>query len=71
VIADQTSNTVAQRTGLERVKELLRGGDTLVVWWLDRLSRSLHDLIEWVRYLDVNRASGCKVSDRRMHAEGS
>ncbi|MCP4370109.1 MAG: recombinase family protein, partial [Deltaproteobacteria bacterium] len=26
--------------------------DTLVVWRLDRLGRSLRDLIEWVRYLD-------------------
>jgi DNA invertase Pin-like site-specific DNA recombinase len=52
VIVDQVSGTVAQRPGLEKVKELLRPGDTLVVWRLDRLGRSLRDLIEWVRYLD-------------------
>ena len=52
VIVDQVSGTVAQRPGLEKVKELLRDGDTLVVWRLDRLGRSLRDLIEWVRYLD-------------------
>jgi len=52
VIADRISGTVAQRPGLERVKELLRRGDTLVVWRLDRLGRSLRDLIEWMRYLD-------------------
>jgi DNA invertase Pin-like site-specific DNA recombinase len=52
VIVDQVSGTVAQRPGLEKVKELLRAGDTLVVWRLDRLGRSLRDLIEWVRYLD-------------------
>jgi DNA invertase Pin-like site-specific DNA recombinase len=52
VIVDQISGTVAQRPGLEKVKELLRRGDTLVVWRLDRLGRSLRDLIEWVRYLD-------------------
>jgi DNA invertase Pin-like site-specific DNA recombinase len=33
------------------VKELLRKGDTLIVWRLDRLDRSLKDLIEWVTYL--------------------
>jgi len=52
VIADRISGTVAQRPGLEKVKELLRRGDTLVVWRLDRLGRSLRDLIEWMRYLD-------------------
>jgi DNA invertase Pin-like site-specific DNA recombinase len=52
VIIDQVSGTVAQRPGLEKVKELLRTGDTLVVWRLDRLGRSLRDLIEWARYLD-------------------
>jgi DNA invertase Pin-like site-specific DNA recombinase len=49
VIVDQISGTVAQRPGLEKVKEqLLRKGDTLVVWRLDRLGRSLRDLIDWV-----------------------
>ena len=52
VIVDQISGTVAKRPGLEKVKEFLREGDTLVVWRLDRLGRSLRDLIEWVRYLD-------------------
>ncbi len=52
VIVDQVSGTVAQRPGLVKIKELLRNGDTLVVWRLDRLGRSLRDLIEWVRYLD-------------------
>ncbi len=46
------SGTVAKRPGLEKAKELLRKGDTLVVWRLDRLGRSLRDLIEWVRYLE-------------------
>lgn len=52
VIVDRVSGTVAARPGLEKVKELLRAGDTLVVWRLDRLGRSLRDLIDWVRYLD-------------------
>jgi DNA invertase Pin-like site-specific DNA recombinase len=52
VLVDQVSGTVAKRPGLEKAKELLRKGDTLVVWRLDRLGRSLRDLIEWVRYLE-------------------
>ena len=38
-IVDQVSGTVVQRPGLVRVKELLRKGDTLVVWRLDGLGR--------------------------------
>jgi DNA invertase Pin-like site-specific DNA recombinase len=40
------------RHGLDRLSELLCRGDTLVVWRLDRLGRSLKDLIEWVNRLE-------------------
>ncbi len=52
VIVDQVSGTLAARPGLEKVRELLRPGDTLVVWRLDRLGRSLQDLIGWINYLE-------------------
>lgn len=52
IIVDQVSSTVAQRPGLQKVKELLRKGDTLVIWRLDRLGRSLRDLIDWAGYLE-------------------
>ena len=42
-----------QRPALTKAKEILRKGDTLVVWRLDRLGRSLKDLIEWLNYLDT------------------
>jgi DNA invertase Pin-like site-specific DNA recombinase len=32
VIVDKVSGTVAERPGLDKIKELLRDGDTLVVW---------------------------------------
>ena len=38
---------------MTKAKEILRKGDTLVVWRLDRLGRSLKDLIEWLNYLDT------------------
>jgi DNA invertase Pin-like site-specific DNA recombinase len=53
VFVDQVSGTVVARPGLEKIKELLRSGDTLVVWRLDRLGRSLPDLIGWVTYLET------------------
>jgi DNA invertase Pin-like site-specific DNA recombinase len=52
IIVDKLSGALAERPGLTKIKELLRKGDTLVVWRLDRLGRSLKDLIEWMIYLD-------------------
>ena len=37
-----------RRDGLDRALELLRPGDTLVVWRLDRLGRTLKHLIELI-----------------------
>ena len=52
VIVDKVSGTVANRPGLNQLKSVLRKGDTVMVWRLDRLGRSLRDLIEWVNYFD-------------------
>jgi len=52
VFVDSMSGSIAARPGLEQVKEQLRANDTLVVWRLDRLGRSLRDLIAWVGYLE-------------------
>lgn len=51
IFTDKVSGTVAARPALAEVKKQLRAGDTLVVWRLDRLGRSLRDLIEWAEYL--------------------
>lgn len=56
IIVDKVSGTVVERAGLKEVKTILRKGDTLVVWRLDRLGCSLKDLIEWVNYLDEKGA---------------
>jgi DNA invertase Pin-like site-specific DNA recombinase len=52
IFTDKISGTIAERPGLSKLKEQLRKGDTLVIWRLDRLARSLRDLIEWVSFLD-------------------
>lgn len=49
---DKTQGTAAARSGLDQTLELLRPGDTLVVWRLDRLGRSLKHLIELVGELE-------------------
>jgi len=52
IITDKISGTVTERLGLSEIKKFLRSGDTLIVWRLDRLGRSLKDLIDWVAYLE-------------------
>lgn len=54
IFEDQISGAKAERPGLHAVLQFIRPGDTLVVWRLDRLSRSLKDLIEMVRQLESN-----------------
>jgi DNA invertase Pin-like site-specific DNA recombinase len=45
IFEDRASGAKADRPGLKRALERLRAGDTLIVWRLDRLGRSLKDLI--------------------------
>ena len=45
IFDDKASGATAERPGLNRALEQLRDGDTLVVWRLDRLGRSLKDII--------------------------
>ena len=49
---DQVSGLASERVGLQEAMTYLRQGDTLVVWRLDRLGRSLKHLIEIVTLLD-------------------
>lgn len=51
IFEDQISGAKAERPGLHAVLQFVRPGDTLVIWRLDRLSRSLKDLIEMVKAL--------------------
>jgi DNA invertase Pin-like site-specific DNA recombinase len=51
IYTDKITGTKAQRPGLEQVLSHLRQGDTLIVWRLDRLGRSLKHLIETVTSL--------------------
>jgi DNA invertase Pin-like site-specific DNA recombinase len=53
ILIDQVSGTTANRPGLTRTLEMLRQGDLLVVWRLDRLGRSLKHLIELAGSLEA------------------
>ena len=52
ICEDTASGANAARPGLDKALGMLREGDTLVVWKLDRLGRSLKHLIESVQTLD-------------------
>lgn len=57
---DQASGKLDDRPGLASCLKALRDGDTLVVWKLDRLGRSLHHLVTTVHDL-TDRGVGLKV----------
>ena len=52
IMEDRLSGAGAERPGLKSALDYARPGDVLVVWRLDRLSRSLKDLIEMVALLE-------------------
>jgi len=52
IYTDKMSGAKTDRPGLEEILSILRKGDTLVVWKLDRLGRSLTHLIKVMNILD-------------------
>ena len=52
IYSDIASGVKAQRPGLEQALSYLRAGDTLVVWKLDRLGRSIQHLIQTIQTLN-------------------
>ena len=59
IFTDTASGAKAERIGLDEAINYVRAGDTLVVWRLDRLGRSLKHLIETITTL-ANRGIGFK-----------
>ena len=51
IFTDQASGSKAERPGLSACLKELKDGDTLIVWRLDRLGRSLRNLIDIVEQL--------------------
>ncbi len=59
IFTDKLSGAKDDRPGLAQALEYVRGGDTLVVWRLDRLGRSLSHLIQTTTGLE-HRGIGFK-----------
>ncbi len=51
IFSDEVSGSVFDRPGLNELLDFARDGDTIVVWRLDRLGRSLRHLVELVEQL--------------------
>jgi DNA invertase Pin-like site-specific DNA recombinase len=59
IFTDHASGKLEHRPALDAMLELLRSGDTVVVWRLDRLGRSVKHLLEMVALLE-SRGVGLK-----------
>ena len=57
IICDEITGASSKRPGLDTLNEVLREGDTLVVWRLDRLGRSLQHLIQFIKNLELQKIS--------------
>lgn len=65
VFTDVASGALDERQGLSAALDYLREGDTLIVWRLDRLGRSLKQLIDRVTALE-NRKVGFRSLTESM-----
>jgi DNA invertase Pin-like site-specific DNA recombinase len=55
IYSDHLSGAAPERPGLATVFDVLRPGDTLVIWRLDRLGRSLKHLIQLIEELEKRK----------------
>ena len=63
IYEDTISGTKSQRPGLTQALDNLRDGDTLVVWKLDRLGRSVKDLLDFAGGLNKRGIGFVSLTD--------
>lgn len=63
IFTDKVSGAKTERPGLSACMAKLQQGDTLVVWRLDRLGRSMHHLVELIGELRERGVGFRSVSD--------
>ncbi|MET3952620.1 recombinase family protein [Arthrobacter sp. NPDC058288] len=63
IFEDTMSGTKAGRPGLAKALEALREGDTLIVWKLDRLGRSVKDLLDFAGGLNERGIGFVSLTD--------
>ncbi len=63
IFIDEISGSVPMRKGLKLALEVLREGDALIVWRLDRLGRSLKHLVELITELEKKKIGFKSISE--------
>lgn len=63
IFEDKLSGIAGKRPGLEKALQYVRPGDSLVVWRLDRLGRTMHHLIHIVNELNEQGVSFYSVQE--------
>lgn len=63
IISEKRSGAIARREGLDKVLEFARAGDELVVWRLDRLGRTVGNLIGLVNQLEEKGVKFTSLND--------
>lgn len=63
IYEDKISGTKTNRPGLQLALEVLRNGDTLVVWKLDRLGRTVKGLIDLINQLHQKEIHFKSITD--------
>ncbi len=66
IFVDKISGSKRERPGLAKCLEIIQPGDTLVIWRLDRLGRSLKHLIETVETLQEQNIGFKSIRDGHM-----
>lgn len=59
-----SGKNATERPELDHCRKALRAGDTLVVWRLDRLGRSLKDLVQIVSELELQSVSFQSITEK-------
>lgn len=63
VFTETASGAQRDRPDLKAALDYMRPGDTLVVWRLDRLARSMKQLIETVEGLETREVGFCSITE--------
>ena len=63
IFVDKASGSKTERPGLQKCLSSMKEGDTLIVWRLDRLGRSMPHLISLIEDLKKNKISFKSICD--------
>ncbi len=63
IFVDKASGSKTERPGLQKCLNSMKAGDTLIVWRLDRLGRSMPHLISLIEDLKKNKISFKSICD--------